>query len=337
MGKRKLEESDDNPNKEISDMLYELAEYEKNVTGNVHKYNAYRQAGKSLANYPKKISSGKEAKKLPGVGQKIADKIDEYLQTGKLKKLEEIRKNEKYQAILLLTRVSGIGPAKAKELVDLGIRSLEDLEKHKDKLTHHQKIGLKYFHDFELRIPRKEISEIEKVIRDEITGIDGEYIVTICGSYRRGKQSSGDIDCLVSHPNYTSNKPKKNKVKHESMLKKLVKRLEEIDLLIDTIALGSTKYMGVCKMKNKKTARRLDMRLTPHDQYFCSILYFTGSDLFNKNMRTHALQQGYTLNEYSLRPIGETGVPGNPVPLTSERDIFEYINYEYREPHERDA
>lgn len=61
-------------------------------------------------------------------------------------------------------------------------------------------------------------------------------------------------------------------------------------------------------MKNKKTARRLDMRLTPHDQYFCSILYFTGSDLFNKNMRTHALQQGYTLNEYSLRPIGETGV-----------------------------
>lgn len=77
---------------------------------------------------------------------------------------------------MLLTRVSGIGPAKAKELVDLGIRSLEDLEKHKDKLTHHQKIGLKYFHDFELRIPRKEISEIEKVIRDEITGIDGEYI-----------------------------------------------------------------------------------------------------------------------------------------------------------------
>lgn len=48
---------------------------------------------------------------------------------------------------------------------------------------------------------------------------------------------------MVSHPNYTSNKPKKNKVKHESMLKKLVKRLEEIDLLIDTIALGSTKYM----------------------------------------------------------------------------------------------
>ena len=55
-------------------------------------------------------------------------------------------------------------------------------------------------------------------------------------------------------------------------------------------------------------ARRLDIRLTPHDQYYCSILYFTGSDLFNKNMRAHALQNGFTLNEYTLRPIGSTGM-----------------------------
>ena len=55
-------------------------------------------------------------------------------------------------------------------------------------------------------------------------------------------------------------------------------------------------------------ARRLDIRLTPHDQYYCSILYFTGSDLFNKNMRAHALQNGFTLNEYTLRPLGSTGM-----------------------------
>ena len=49
--------------------------------------------------------------------------------------------------------------------------------------------------------------------------------------------------------------------------------------------------------------RRLDIRLLPYDQYYCGILYFTGSDQFNKAMRTHALEQGFTLNEYSLRPI----------------------------------
>ena len=49
--------------------------------------------------------------------------------------------------------------------------------------------------------------------------------------------------------------------------------------------------------------RRLDIRLLPYDQYYCGILYFTGSDQFNKAMRAHALDQGFTLNEYNLRPI----------------------------------
>lgn len=48
-------------------------------------------------------------------------------------------------------------------------------------------------------------------------------------------------------------------------------------------------------------------RLIPKDQYYCGVLYFTGSDIFNKNMRTHALEKGFTLNEYTLRPLGVTG------------------------------
>lgn len=48
-------------------------------------------------------------------------------------------------------------------------------------------------------------------------------------------------------------------------------------------------------------------RLIPNDQYYCALLYFTGSDVFNKNLRAHALEEGFTLNEYSLRPIGSTG------------------------------
>lgn len=110
-------------------------------------------------------------------------------------------------------------------------------------------------------------------------------------------------------------------------------------------------------------------RLIPKDQYYCGVLYFTGSDIFNKNMRTHALEKGFTLNEYTIRPIGVTGesydmnplnsptvpapcvgltsffistvhvcftgVAGEPLFVDSERDIFEYIDYRYREPKER--
>ena len=56
------------------------------------------------------------------------------------------------------------------------------------------------------------------------------------------------------------------------------------------------------------TYRRIDVRLIPMDQYYCGTLYFTGSDMFNKTMRAHALDKGFTLNEYCVRPLGVTGI-----------------------------
>lgn len=78
-------------------------------------------------------------------------------------------------------------------------------------------------------------------------------------------------------------------------------------LKVDTTVIKDC-LKGVCKLKKELPARRLDIRLTPHDQYYCSILYFTGSDVFNQRMRAHALEQGFTLNEYTLRPIGSSGL-----------------------------
>lgn len=68
----------------------DLAEYEKNVTRDIHKYNAYRKAAVVLSEHQTRIKSGDEARKLKGIGDKIAKKIDEYLATGKLKKLENV-------------------------------------------------------------------------------------------------------------------------------------------------------------------------------------------------------------------------------------------------------
>lgn len=143
MSKRKGP-SEDNLNHDFCDFLNELADYEKNVNRNVHKYNAYRKAAGVLASYPTRIKSGDEARKLNGIGDKISKKIDEFLSTGKLKKLDNIHNDESSTAISLLTRVTGIGPAKARELVDQGIKTIQDLEANKDKLTHHQKIGLRF-------------------------------------------------------------------------------------------------------------------------------------------------------------------------------------------------
>jgi len=310
-----------------------LADFEKNVSRNVHKYNVYRKAASVLAAHPVRIKNGDEAKKLSGIGVQIGKKIDEFLATGKLQKLEKIRADDGSQAIQLLTRVTGIGPANAKKLVDEGIKTLEDLKKHQDKLTHHQKIGLKYFEDFEKRIPRNEMLEMQTFITEKVKELDNDYIVTICGSFRRGAESSGDIDILLTHPSFTSEKKKQ-----PQLLKKVVEKLEACNFITDTLSLGDTKFMGVCHVdrKNKDYAnRRIDIRLIPHDQYYCGILYFTGSDMFNKNMRQIALENDFILNEYSIRPVGATGVPGEPLPVSSEEDIFAYLDMKYKSPGER--
>ncbi|TNN66825.1 DNA polymerase beta [Liparis tanakae] len=334
MSKRKAPQ--ESPNEGITDFLVELANYEKNVNRAIHKYNAYRKAASTISKYPNKIKNGEEAKKLEGVGPKIAEKIDEFLQTGTLRKLEKIRTDDTSSSINFLTRVTGIGPAAARKFFEDGVKTLEDLKKIESKLNHHQQIGLKYFEEFEKRIPRAEMEQMETLILGELEKIGTEYIGTICGSFRRGAASSGDIDILLTHPDYTSETEKQPKLLHA-----VVEHLESIGFVTETMSKGDTKYMGVCQLQPSEEDeeeylhRRIDIRLIPKDQYYCGVLYFTGSDIFNKNMRTHALEKGFTLNEYTIRPLGVTGVAGEPLLVDSERDIFEYLHYKYREPKER--
>ncbi|KAE8619370.1 hypothetical protein XENTR_v10009737 [Xenopus tropicalis] len=236
MSKRKAPQ--ESLNEGITDFLVELANYERNVNRAIHKYNAYRKAASVIAKYPSKIKSGTEAKKLDGVGAKIAEKIDEFLATGKLRKLEKIRQDDTSSSINFLTRVTGIGPAAARKLVDEGIKTLDDLRNNEHKLNHHQKIGLKYFDDFEKRIPRKEMIQMQEKVIDRIKILDPQYIATVCGSFRRGAESSGDMDVLLTHPDFTS-----ESAKQPHLLRQVVQCLEECEFITDTLVKGDTKFM----------------------------------------------------------------------------------------------
>ncbi|XP_052770834.1 DNA polymerase beta-like [Mya arenaria] len=333
MSKRK-DASSDNPNKEFCDFLMELANYEKNVNRQMHKYNVYRKAAGVLAKHPTKIKSGTEAKALDGIGLQIGKKIDEFIQTGQLQKLEKIRASDTNVAINELVKVTGIGPAAAQKFVQDGICTIEELRKHTDRLNHHQQIGLKHFDDFEKRIPREEMLGLQEIAYNGIAEVDKEYTAQVCGSFRRGAKTSGDIDILLTHPTFTSTSKK-----NPDILKRVVTKLEEISFVTDRLSLGDSKFMGVCKLEDTDTVkhdyRRIDIRLIPKDQYYCALLYFTGSDIFNKDMRGQALDKGFTLNEYSIRPVGSTGVPGEPLPVTCEEDIFDYLDMPFKKPSER--
>lgn len=158
-------------------------------------------------------------------------------------------------------KLPGIGPAKAEKLVDIGVKTLEDLKEHKDKLSALQKTQLKYgtglsmiqwilidttntfryFADFERKIPREEVKKIEKLLIEAITELNHEYHVTVCGNYRRGLDEI-NIIAVVTHPEHVSRKRKKNK---DICMKMIVECLKDRDLIADTISLGSTTFMVI--------------------------------------------------------------------------------------------
>ncbi|XP_043191307.1 DNA polymerase beta-like isoform X2 [Amphibalanus amphitrite] len=184
MSKRKLQPSASNPNQDYCEFLLELAEFEKNVSRNIYKHNAYRKAASVLSHHPERITSGEQARQLAGIGRKIADKIDEFLQTGHLRKLDKIRASDVAVATAELSRVSGIGPAKARQLIDGGVRTLEELRARPELLNRHQTLGLRYVTEFESRIPRQEVAAIERHVLQRVAELDGRYRATVCGSYR---------------------------------------------------------------------------------------------------------------------------------------------------------
>lgn len=294
----------------------------------------YKKAIASVKNYHKKLETWEECSSLPFVGERLAKKIWEIVETGHLRRLDHV--DPKQEAINLFAGVWGAGPTTAEAWVSQGLKTLEDLKNH-GKLTHQQEIGLKYYDEFLERMPREEAGQIEKVVKNAALEINPGLEAFACGSYRRGKPTCGDVDVIVSHPDGKS---------HEGVMTKLLDSLKSSGFLTDDLTFAENgehrKYLGVCKLPGENTKhRRLDIIVVPYNEWACSLLYFTGSDYFNRSMRLLAKNNGMSLSEHSLntgvvRKGGEKIFEGTPLPVFSEKDVFDYLGLEYREPHERD-
>jgi DNA polymerase/3'-5' exonuclease PolX len=142
-----------------------------------------------------------------------------------------------------------------------------------------------------------------------------EYM--ICGSYRRGLSTSGDVDCLIKGQSGLN-------------LSYLVTALTETGFLIGNLAEGKTKYLGIGKLDDNHDARRIDLMIVNPESWAYATLYFTGSQKLNIAMRNRAIELGLTLNEYGLYNSS-----GQSYPATTEQQIFEYLGLQYLEPQER--
>jgi DNA polymerase/3'-5' exonuclease PolX len=289
------------------------------------KARAYATVISQLKQMDAPITCYEDVAALTGIGEKIQKKIKEIIETGHLRTADKAKEVYHISALDQLQQVYGIGPTKAKALVDAGIHTIADLRRaviQTPSLLHEkQKIGLKYYEELLERIPREEMFVHQDILKHYMK--DAELV----GSFRRGAVTSGDIDVLIRIPAGTGTKAVKKQ------LHTWVQQLIDAEYIHEVLALGEHKCMAICRVEESGVARRLDLLMTPEEEYACSLLYFTGSDRFNVAFRQHALNCGYTLNEHRLTPT-RNDIPAPPR-MKSEQDIFAFLQLQYVPPQER--
>ena len=293
------------------------------IKGAFMKSRAYEKGRDSLILYDKDITSLSQLKDIPNIGKSTIGKLKEWIETGKVDILEKALNDP----TIMFSNVYGIGPKKAKELVEKHkLTTIKQLRSKQDELLNDvQKKGLKYYEDILKRIPRDEIKVYEKKMNAIFKKVKGKNsTLNIVGSYRRGKLDSGDIDIIICDDNDDN-----------VVFKKFLDKMIEEKILIEVLSRGDIKSLGVSKLPNKP-ARRIDFMFTPRKENAFAILYFTGSKEFNTAMRSQALKMGYSLNEHGLYKMEnkKKGAKLNQL-FKTEKDVFDFLNIQYTKPEDR--
>ena len=153
-------------NHEYISLLSELGDL-MNRRGEMFRAKAYHKASDSIAVYPHAVKNVSELKDIKGVGKTVLAKLQEYSDTGKIELLEQERANPLH----LLTTVYGIGPKKAKTLIDQNLTTIDDLRANTHLLTSASQAGLRHYDDIEKRIPRSEIDEYNYLLHQILPGV----------------------------------------------------------------------------------------------------------------------------------------------------------------------
>ena len=291
----------------------------------VFKARAYDKAIKAIGAWTIPIYCVEDvpaAAKGDSIGKDIRIKILKIIEDGHL----DIPESDRARATALeaFQGIYGVGPKKAEQLIDAGYTTIAEiraaLAANPKFLNKNQQIGLRYYDDLQLRIPRAEMDEHAAIL---MAHKPAALEVIIVGSYRRGAVNSGDIDMLIRTADPTVDAGK--------ALNDFVARLRAASYICEVLAHGDHKCLAVSQLSGS-VARRLDLLVTPPEEFPFAVFYFTGCDTFNVRVRVHAKTLGFTLNEHALTHVASGKIVGG---IKTERDIFKALKIEWREPHER--
>ncbi len=311
-------------NQEIADLFNRIADILDFKGENAFRVNAYRRAALLLSDLTEDVENlVKEGSltKIPGIGEGIALKVEEYLKTGRMSKYEEVRKGVPEELISLLG-VQGMGPKTlALAHKELGIKSLNDLKRIMDsgelaglpgmgeKKVANLKKGLELFLASRERIS---LGRAYPLVREIIAALTKKVRVQeICpaGSLRRMRETVGDIDILATGADQAG----------------IIKAFTSLPMVKQVLASGGTK--GACIMEG---GTQVDLRVVEPASYGAALLYFTGSKAHNIKLREMARSQGLKVNEYGIFK-GEKSLAGK-----TEEEVYQVLTLPFIPPELRE-
>jgi DNA polymerase (family 10) len=320
-------------NKALANILYDTADLLEIDGQDSFRIRSYRNAAQAIENHSQQIkdiiAEPKQVLAIPGIGKGMLDKLTELISTGKLSAQSELL--EKYQpSMLQLLKIQGLGPKTialiwsaykvsdiegVEKLARAGkIRELPRMgEKHEAKLLKaiedYRRIGGRFLID----AAEEEAEKLAEYLKT-FPGIDK---ITPAGSLRRGRETVGDLDILVTGKVCTTEEGRQKAIAHVS----------KYPPLMDVIASGDNKISF-----HVRSGMQVDVRLLPPESFGAAMQYFTGSKAHNVALRQRALKMGYTLNEYSLATLeGEKPVAGK-----TEEEIYGKLKLDYIPPEMRE-
>jgi DNA polymerase (family 10) len=320
-------------NKSIATVLYETADLLEIDGQDSFRIRSYRNAAQTVENHTEQIkdiiSEPKKVLAIPGIGKGMLVNLQELFKDGQLTVQAELLKKF-HPSMLQLLKIQGLGPKtialiwSAYQVCDVDgveklaregkIRELPRMgEKHEQKL-------LKAIEDFR-RISGRfliDVAETEaKKLTDYLAKFQGFDKITPAGSLRRGRETVGDLDILVTGAACCSAEEREKSVQY----------IAKYPPLMSIIGQGDNKISF--RLRNDL---QVDVRLLPPESFGAAMQYFTGSKAHNVALRQRALKMGYTLNEYSLADLKTE----KPVAGKTEEEIYAKLKLDYIPPELRE-
>ncbi|OPY45475.1 MAG: hypothetical protein A4E47_00949 [Methanosaeta sp. PtaU1.Bin028] len=313
-------------NKEIAELLYDMGELLELKGENRFKIIAYGKAARAVESLQEDVEAvwqREELDRIPGVGRAIAEKIAEYLQTGRMRAYDDLV-SETPAGQRELLQVAGIGPKTVALFHEkLGVSTLDELEAaaRQHRIRRLPRMGptreanilraVERYRKRSSRIPLSIAAPLVEEIVSYLRRIDGLDNITPAGSFRRGRETVGDIDILA-----TSSRPQE-----------VIASFVRMPMVEEVLGKGPTKASVIVR-----ETVQVDLRIVEPRSYGTVVQYFTGSKEHNVKLRGIALQRGYSLSEYSLKRTST----GEELYFDREEDVYAAIGIPYIPPELRE-